>query len=185
MQTFTDQRDAAAPDQLWLLQHPAIFTQGLAGKPEHVLDAGNIPIVKTDRGGQVTYHGPGQLIAYPLLNLKRLNIGPKKLVCQLETCVIKWLKKYDIHAKGDDDALGVYVDGAKICSIGLRIRKGCSYHGIALNINMDLSPFSRINPCGYQGLAITQTSQLGGTHDVNQAIDEFTDIFCQEFGYAQ
>ncbi len=156
MHDFTDVRSDETPDELWLLQHSPVFTQGLAGKPEHVLASGDIPIVQTDRGGQVTYHGPGQLVAYPLFNLRRGKIGVKQFVHILEDSVIQLLAEYDISAATRPDAPGVYVDGAKICSIGLKIRHGCSYHGIALNVDMDLEPFSRINPCGFKNLAMTQ-----------------------------
>jgi len=160
MRQFTDQRDATSADQIWLLQHPPVFTQGLAGKPEHLLNPGDIPIVQTDRGGQVTYHGPGQLVVYTLLDLKRLNIGIRSLVTRLEDSVIALLSDWDIHANSRRDAPGVYVNGAKICAIGLRVRKGCCYHGIAFNLDMDLSPFARINPCGFQGLQVTQLRDL-------------------------
>ncbi|MFT3741583.1 MAG: lipoyl(octanoyl) transferase LipB [Gammaproteobacteria bacterium] len=156
MQSFTEQRQVDTPDEVWLLQHPPVFTQGLAGKPEHVLNPGSIPIIQTDRGGQVTYHGPGQLVAYTLFDLKRLKIGIRQLVRNLEQVVINLLDHYHISAASRCDAPGVYVKEAKICSLGLRVRKGCSYHGIALNVDMDLAPFSRINPCGWQNLAMTQ-----------------------------
>lgn len=156
MQSFTTNRNENTPDELWLLQHPPVFTQGQAGKAEHVLFAGDIPVVQTDRGGQVTYHGPGQLVAYVLFDLRRLNIGIRKLVMNLEHAVINTLAEYDIKAAGRRDAPGVYVDGAKICSIGLRVKRGGTYHGIAFNIDMDTSPFKRINPCGMADLPITQ-----------------------------
>ena len=156
MQSFVAARTAETLDEFWLLQHPPVFTQGQAGKVEHVLNPGNIPVIQTDRGGQVTYHGPGQLVVYVLLDLQRLQIGTRQLVTNLENAVIRLLADYKIIANTRCDAPGVYVDQAKICSIGLRIRKGFSYHGLALNIDMDLEPFSRINPCGYQGLKITQ-----------------------------
>ncbi len=156
MHDFTDARDSDTPDELWLLQHSPVFTQGLAGKPEHVLASGDIPIVQTDRGGQVTYHGPGQLVAYPLFDLRRQKLGVKQFVHILEDSVIQLLADYDITAATRPDAPGVYVDGAKICSIGLKIRRGCSYHGIAFNVSMDLEPFSRINPCGFKNLIMTQ-----------------------------
>lgn len=156
MQNFVAARTAETPDEIWLLQHPPVFTQGQAGKAEHVLNPGNIPIIQTDRGGQVTYHGPGQLVIYVLFDLQRLQIGTRQLVTNLENAVIRLLADYKITAIARCDAPGVYVDNAKICSIGLRIRKGFSYHGLAFNIDMDLEPFSRINPCGYQGLKITQ-----------------------------
>lgn len=165
MQDFTAARDETTPDELWLLEHPPVYTQGQAGKPEHVLNPGTIPIVQIDRGGQVTYHGPGQLIAYLLLDLKRHKVGVRELVRKLEQSVIDVLAQYDIAAYGKVDAPGVYVrrDGveAKIAALGLRIRNGCSYHGLSFNVNMDLEPFSRINPCGYAGLQVTQLADYG------------------------
>lgn len=156
MKNFTAHRNGETRDEIWLLQHKPVFTQGQAGKPEHVLNPGNIPIIQTDRGGQVTYHGPGQLMVYLLLDLQRLNIGIRKLVTLTEQAIIQLLTDYGIKAVAKCDAPGVYIDNAKICSIGLRVSKGCSYHGLAFNIDMDLEPFSRINPCGFQGLRMTQ-----------------------------
>ena len=158
MQTFTKERLPTTPDQLWFLEHPAIFTLGQAGKPEHILNAHSIPILKSDRGGQVTYHGPGQLIVYVLLDLQRISLTIRGLVCILENTIIALLADYHISAYAKKDAPGVYVEDAKICSLGLRIRKGCSYHGLSLNVNMDLMPFSWINPCGYSGLKMVQLS---------------------------
>lgn len=160
MTDFTNQRTTETPDQLWLVEHPPVFTQGQAGKSEHLLFPGDIPVVQTDRGGQVTYHGPGQLVAYPLLDLRRLNIGVRELVTRLEQTVIATLAHYGIESAAKPDAPGVYVKGDKIASLGLRVRRGCSFHGLALNVAMDLSPFQRINPCGYQGLAMTQLQDL-------------------------
>ncbi|MFT7559147.1 MAG: lipoyl(octanoyl) transferase [Flavobacteriales bacterium] len=161
MKTFTDTRDDNAQDQLWLLEHSPVFTQGLAGKPEHVLaDAGDIPIVASDRGGQVTYHGPGQLVVYPLISLRRLNLGVRELVTRIENSVVTLLAEYGIEAAAKADAPGVYVDGAKIASLGLRVRRGCSFHGVAINFNMDLSPFNLINPCGFPGLEMRQVCDL-------------------------
>lgn len=160
MRDFTDTRNADTPDELWLLEHPRVFTLGQAGKPEHILAAGDIPVVKTDRGGQVTYHGPGQLVGYCLFDVKRLNIGVRELVEGLEDCLVETLAHYGIAAWANRDAHGVYIADAKIASLGLRIRKGCSYHGFALNIAMDMEPFQRINPCGYAGLAMTQMKNL-------------------------
>ena len=160
MHDFTDSRTDTTPDEVWLVEHPAVFTQGQAGKPEHLLNPGDIPVVQSDRGGQVTYHGPGQLVVYFLLNLRRKGYGVRELVTHIETLVINTLKSYDIHSAARPDAPGVYVDNSKICSLGLRIRKGCSFHGLALNIDMDLSPFLRINPCGYQGMEMTQVRKL-------------------------
>jgi len=156
MQHFTDTRTADTPDEIWLLEHPPVFTLGLNGKPEHILDPGDIPVVKCDRGGQVTYHGPGQLIAYLLLDMRRHELGVKALVSKIEQAVIDLLAEHQIHGQRRDGAPGIYVDGAKIAALGLRIRKGCSYHGLSLNVDMDLEPFSRINPCGFEGLATDQ-----------------------------
>lgn len=156
MRDFTEVRQADTPDELWLLEHPPVFTLGQAGKTEHVLDAGDIPLVKTDRGGQVTYHGPGQLTGYCLFDLKRLGFGPRGFVELIEDVLVDVLVEMDIPAMADRQAHGVYVGGRKTASLGLRIRKGCSYHGFSLNVDMDLSPFSRINPCGYAGLQMTQ-----------------------------
>ena len=165
MQAFTASRSETTPDELWLLEHPPVYTQGQAGKPEHVLNPGDIPIVQIDRGGQVTYHGPGQLIAYLLLDLKRHKMGVRELVRRIEQSVIDVLASYDITAYGKIDAPGVYVNRlgveAKIAALGLRIRNGCSYHGLSFNVNMDLEPFSRINPCGYAGLQVTQLADYG------------------------
>lgn len=156
MQFFTQNRVAETIDEFWTVEHAPVFTQGQAGKPEHILNPGTIPVIQTDRGGQVTYHGPGQLVLYLLLNIKRKNIGVRTLVCAIETAIIDLLAEYSIVGIGNREAPGVYVEGAKICSLGLRISKGYTYHGLSFNINMDLEPFSRINPCGYAQLKITQ-----------------------------
>ncbi|MEM1080275.1 MAG: lipoyl(octanoyl) transferase LipB [Pseudomonadota bacterium] len=156
MRTFTDRRDARTQDHLWLVEHPPVFTQGLAGKAEHVLNPGSIPVIQSDRGGQITYHGPGQMVAYPLLDLDRLGINIKTVVCELEQSVIDLLTAQGIEGARKAGAPGVYIDGAKIASIGLKVRKGCTYHGLALNLDLDLSPFDRINPCGYAGQAMTR-----------------------------
>jgi lipoyl(octanoyl) transferase len=161
MRSFTDERDATTPDELWLLEHPPVFTLGMAADPGHVLAAGGIPVVQTDRGGQVTYHGPGQLVAYPLLDIRRLGLQVRTLVMQLEQAVIDLVAEHGIRAAGRRDAPGVYVDGAKLASLGLRVRRGASYHGLALNVDMDLAPFARINPCGMAGLAVTDLARLG------------------------
>ncbi|MCU1727772.1 lipoyl(octanoyl) transferase LipB [Pseudomonas sp. 7P_10.2_Bac1] len=164
MQRFTDERrhKPDTQDEVWLVQHPPVFTQGQAGKAEHLLLPGDIPVVKSDRGGQVTYHGPGQLVAYLLLDVRRLGFGVRELVSRMEQCLIDLLATYGITAAAKADAPGVYVDGAKIASLGLRIRNGCSFHGLALNVDMDLEPFRRINPCGYAGLAMTQLRDHAG-----------------------
>ncbi len=160
MQAFTDQRTASTPDELWSVQHPPVYTLGKNAKPEHVLEPGSIPVVKSDRGGQVTYHGPGQLVVYTLLDLNRMKIGVRELVTRIENSVIELLGEHGIRANARKDAPGVYVDGRKIAALGLRVRKGCSFHGLAFNVRMDLEPFSRINPCGYQGMEVTQLSDL-------------------------
>lgn len=177
MHHFTDRRDDDTPDEIWLVEHPPVFTQGQAGKAEHVLAAGDIPVIQSDRGGQVTYHGPGQQVMYVLINLKRRKIGVRELVTLLENTVINTLAQLDIVANARPDAPGVYVDGKKICSLGLRIRKGCSFHGLALNIDMDLAPFMRINPCGYAGMEMTQVSKLVE----NASIDKIRTILIQHF----
>ncbi len=156
MKAFTETRTSETPDELWLLEHPSVFTLGQAGKPEHILNAGDTPVVKSDRGGQVTYHGPGQLTGYCLFDIKRLGLGVRELVELLEDTLVDVLVEMDIPALANRDAHGVYVGGKKIASLGLRIRRGCSYHGFALNVDMDLEPFSRINPCGHAGLQMTQ-----------------------------
>jgi lipoyl(octanoyl) transferase len=162
MRQFTDSRTADTVDELWLLEHPPVFTQGQAGKAEHLLSPGNIPVVQADRGGQVTYHGPGQLVGYCLFDLRRLGLGPRALVEGVEDALVSVLQQLDIPAAANRDAHGVYIDGKKIASIGLRIRKGCSYHGFALNVDMDTEPFHRINPCGYSGLEMTQVRDFLG-----------------------
>ena len=167
LQAFTDARDEHTPDELWLVQHPPVYTLGLAGKPEHLLCATDIPLVKTDRGGQITYHGPGQLVVYMMIDFKRLGLGVRELVRHIEQAVIDLLAEFGITGNGDVDAPGVYVDGAKIASLGLRIRNHATYHGLSLNVDMDLTPFSWINPCGYSGLRVTQLRELGVTLDVN------------------
>ncbi|NBA97478.1 lipoyl(octanoyl) transferase LipB [Pseudomonas sp. R5(2019)] len=156
MRAFTDSRGPQTADEIWLVQHPPVFTQGQAGKAEHLLLPGDIPVVQVDRGGQVTYHGPGQLVVYLLLDVRRLGFGVRDLVSRIERSLIELLASYGVEAAAKADAPGVYVDGAKIASLGLRIRNGCSFHGLALNVDMDLAPFRRINPCGYAGLAMTQ-----------------------------
>jgi lipoyl(octanoyl) transferase len=160
MKNFTQERDNYVADELWLVEHYPVFTQGQAGKAEHVLCAGDIPIVQTDRGGQVTYHGPGQVVIYTLLDLRRLKLGVRDFVSVLERAVIALLADYGIKAVARHDAPGVYVGEAKICSLGLKIKRGCSYHGLALNVNMDLAPFTRINPCGYKNLPMAQMSDF-------------------------
>jgi len=160
MRAFTDARGAQTPDELWLLQHPPVFTQGQAGRAEHLLAPGDIPVVQVDRGGQVTYHGPGQWVLYLLLDLRRRGLGVRDLVDLIEASLVGLLAEYGIEAATRPGAPGVYVGDAKIASLGLRVRRGCSYHGLALNVDMDLEPFSRINPCGYEGLAVTSMARL-------------------------
>jgi lipoyl(octanoyl) transferase len=161
MKAFTAARDAATRDEIWLLEHPPVFTLGQGAKPEHLLDPGAIPVVRTDRGGQVTYHGPGQAVIYLLLDLRRLGFGVKELVRRMEQAVIDLLAEYGVAAERRPGAPGVYAGGAKIAALGLRVRGGCCYHGLAFNVDMDLEPFRRINPCGYPGLEVTQCRDLG------------------------
>ena len=160
MRAFTDSRDRESPDELWLLQHPPVFTQGQAGRAEHLLAPGDIPVIQVDRGGQVTYHGPGQAVIYLLLDLRRRALGVRALVDLIEQSLVQLLAGYDIESQPRPDAPGVYVAGEKIASLGLRVRRGCSYHGLALNVDMDLEPFRRINPCGHQGLRVTSMANL-------------------------
>ena len=169
MQDFTDTRDENTPDEIWLVDHESVFTQGQAGKDEHLLAPGDIEVIKVDRGGQVTYHGPGQQMMYVLFNLRRLKIGVRELVTWLEECIIESLAEYGIDAYAKADAPGVYVNDSKIASLGLRVRRGCSFHGLALNVNMDLSPFLRINPCGYAGMNMVQTKELNGPQNLEAA----------------
>jgi lipoyl(octanoyl) transferase len=171
MQDYTDQRDASSEDQLWLVEHPPVFTLGKNGRLEHVLGAGDIPLVQSDRGGQVTYHGPGQLIIYVLLDIQRMQLGVRELVTRLERSVIELLADYGIAAESQRHAPGVYVAGSKIAALGLRVRKGRCFHGLALNVDMDLEPFSRIDPCGYPGLQVTQLLNLvkPGSENVTMA----------------
>lgn len=177
MRRFTHERTSETPDELWLLEHPSVFTQGVNGKPEHVFSLGAIPLIQSDRGGQITYHGPGQLIAYPLLDLSRYGLGARSFVTRLENTLIKLLAEYHVIANTRCDAPGVYVEAAKIASIGLRIRKNCTYHGIALNVDMDLEPFSRIRPCGLNGLKMTQLSDLEITTTCSILKRQFVEAF--------
>lgn len=179
MRLFTDKRNHETPDEIWFIEHNPVYTLGQAGKLEHILNPGNIPIEKSDRGGQVTYHGPGQLVVYPLLNLRRLNLGVRELVSLLENTTISLLATYNIIAQARKEAPGVYVNSAKIASIGLRIRRGYCYHGLAFNIAMDLNPFKGINPCGMSQLAITQLSDLGGPSDLITVANDFIKQFKQ------
>ena len=162
MQDFTDSRNDETEDELWLLQHPRVFTQGQAGKAEHLLLPGDIPVVQSDRGGQVTYHGPGQWVVYLLVDLRRAGLGVRAIVTLIEESIVELLATYGIDSSARPDAPGVYVDGAKIAALGLRVRRGCTYHGLSLNVDMDLEPFSRINPCGHEGLAVTSMRECLG-----------------------
>ncbi len=162
MEAYTDARGETGDDELWLVEHDPVFTLGQAGKPEHVLMPGDIPVVRTNRGGQVTYHGPGQLVAYPLVDLRRIGIGVREFVCRIEQALIDTLATWDIRAERKDGAPGVYVKGEKIGALGLRVRHGCTFHGLAFNVAMDLEPFTRINPCGYAGLQVTSVLKSGG-----------------------
>ena len=185
MHKFTDERTEEDVDQVWLVEHNPVFTQGQAGKAEHVLNAGDIPVIQSDRGGQVTYHGPGQLVVYFLINIRRKKFGVRDLVTHIENLVINTLKAYNIDSAARPDAPGVYVDGKKICSLGLRIRRGCSFHGLALNVDMDLSPFLRINPCGYQGMEMAQVSQLGGPSELENVEQQLIQELVELLGYDQ
>ncbi|WP_339731144.1 lipoyl(octanoyl) transferase LipB [uncultured Pseudomonas sp.] len=186
MQRFTDSRGADTPDEIWLLEHSPVFTQGQAGKAEHVLFPGDIPVVQVDRGGQVTYHGPGQLVAYLLLDVRRSGIGVRELVSRIERSLIDLLASYGVNANAKPDAPGVYVDGAKIASLGLRIRNGRSFHGLALNVDMDLQPFQRINPCGYAGMAMTQLAdQVAGPIELSEVSARLREQLVKHLDYAQ
>lgn len=185
MQTFTNERDEATPDEIWLLQHHPVFTQGQAGKPEHLLNPGNIPVVQTDRGGQITYHGPGQLVIYLLLDLRRRKLGVRDVVTLMENAVIDLLASLDVKAHAKDDAPGVYVDGRKIASLGLRVRRGCSFHGLALNVDMDLNPFLQINPCGYAGMQMTQVKDFSPNADIDTLGKILLNYLVKQLGYQQ
>lgn len=179
MQSFTLEREPDATDEVWLLEHDAVFTQGQAGKAEHLLAPGDIPVVKVDRGGQVTYHGPGQLVAYVLLDMSRIGSDVRKLVSALEQSIVSVLSEYDIQSAPRADAPGVYVGEQKICSLGLRIKKGKSFHGLALNVDMDLTPFQRINPCGYAGMEMTQISAFVSEPDMALIKQQWVSAFCR------
>lgn len=183
MRAFTDERDGATPDQLWLTEHEPVFTQGQAGRDEHVLAPGTIPVVRADRGGQVTYHGPGQIVAYLLFDVRRLALGVRDLVAGIEAAMVATLAGFGIAAEPRADARGVYVAGAKIGALGLRIRRGCSYHGLALNVAMDLEPFGRIDPCGLRGIAVTQVADQGGPGDPATVRDRLVEELVRTFGF--
>ena len=184
MQAFTDSRDQQTPDQLWLVQHPPVFTQGQAGKAEHVLAPGDIPVIQVDRGGQVTYHGPGQIVAYPLVDIRRKGIGVREFVNRIEESIIGVLSLHGVHGQRMEGAPGIYVDGNKVASLGLRVRRGCTFHGLAFNIDMDLEPFQRINPCGYAGLQVTQLSDLAVV-TFAQAEQELVENLARQLGYSE
>ncbi|MDP9014711.1 MAG: lipoyl(octanoyl) transferase LipB [Pseudomonadota bacterium] len=184
MQRFTDGRDASTADEIWMVEHPPTFTLGLNASREHLLAPGDIPVIAIDRGGQVTYHGPGQLVVYPLIDIKRLALGVRQLVVALENAIIGYAGELGVTAAGSRAAPGVYVDGAKLASIGLRIRRGASYHGMALNVSLDLQPFERINVCGYRGLAVTRLADLCGVSDVGTAADGLTPHLIRGLGFA-
>jgi lipoyl(octanoyl) transferase len=183
MQAFTAARTQDTPDELWIVEHPPVFTLGLNGKAEHLLSPADIPVINVDRGGQVTYHGPGQLVVYTLLDIQRRHLGVKELVRYIEQAIIALLADYGIQAEGWEDAPGVYVAGAKIAALGLRIKKGRTYHGLALNISMDLSPFSHINPCGYAGMTVTQTRDLGISASLPELRDRLLEHLRTILGY--
>ncbi|MFH0257233.1 lipoyl(octanoyl) transferase LipB [Vibrio rumoiensis] len=185
MHRFTDERDIQTVDEVWLVEHNPVFTQGQAGKVEHLLNTGDIPVVQSDRGGQVTYHGPGQIVAYFMINLRRKNIGVRELVTHIENIVIATLKEFGISSASRSDAPGVYVEQRKICSLGLRIRKGCSFHGLALNVNMDLSPFLRINPCGYAGMEMIQVKDVNGPNSVSSVESVLIEKITHQLEYTQ
>ena len=184
MQRFTDARDEASLDELWVVEHDPVFTLGQAGKPEHVLMPGGIPVLQVDRGGQVTYHGPGQIVVYPLLDLRRLKLGVRDYVCRIEQAIIDTLLEWNIIATRRDGAPGVYVAGAKVAALGIRVRRGRSFHGLAFNIAVDLEPFSRINPCGYAGLQVTSMLDLGGPSGMDAVKPVLLDELARQFGLA-
>lgn len=185
MQRFTAQRTQATPDEIWLLEHPPVFTQGQAGRAEHILAPGNIPVVQVDRGGQVTYHGPGQLMAYLLVDIARKKMGVRQLVSAIEQALVEALREWGIDAAPRPDAPGVYVGAAKIASLGLRIRRGCSFHGLALNIAMDMEPFSRINPCGYAGLPMTEVRAFSADARLDSVADDLLVSLCRQLSLLQ
>jgi lipoyl(octanoyl) transferase len=184
MQRFTDERNAATPDEIWFLEHPPVFTLGMNASTAHVLVPGDIPVVQIDRGGQVTYHGPGQLVVYPLVDLRRAKLGVRDIVTALEQSVIQLASEFGITAETRRGAPGIYVADKKLGSVGIRIRRHSSYHGLAVNVNLDLEPFSRINPCGYEGLQMTQLAELGGPDSVNRAADALEPYLLRALGFS-
>lgn len=183
MQDFTDRRDGDTIDELWLVEHRPVFTQGQAGKAEHVLAPGEIPVIQVDRGGQVTYHGPGQIVAYPLVDLKRLGVGVREFVRRIEQAIIDVLALYGVNGERIEGAPGIYVDGDKIASLGLRVRRGCTFHGLAFNVEMDLEPFHRINPCGFQGLQVIRLSDLAAL-EFGDVENHLIEAFATQLGYS-
>lgn len=184
MQVLTDRRDESSPDELWLVQHPPVFTQGQAGKAEHVLAPGDIPVIQVDRGGQVTYHGPGQIVAYPLVDIRRRNLGVREFVHRIEESIIHVLARYGVEGERIAGAPGIYVEGAKVASLGLRVRRGCTFHGLAFNIDMDLEPFQRINPCGYEGLQVTQLSAFAPV-EFGEVENLLVNALARQLGYSE
>jgi lipoyl(octanoyl) transferase len=189
MQDFTDRRDENTADELWLVEHPPVFTQGQAGKAEHLLAPGDIPVVQVDRGGQVTYHGPGQIVAYPLIDLKRLGVGVREFVNRIEETIIRVLARYGVAGERIEGAPGIYVGGDKVASLGLRVRRGCTFHGLAFNIDMDLEPFRRINPCGYEGLKVIRLADVVpveyGTVEFGEVQNHLVGEFVKQLGYSE
>jgi lipoyl(octanoyl) transferase len=183
MKSFTDSREECVIDEFWLVQHPPVYTLGQSGKVEHLLTPSDIPVVHSDRGGQVTYHGPGQLVCYLLLDVRRLRFGVRGLVTAMEQSIIQLINSYGVIAESKAEAPGVYVDGKKLAALGLRIRKGCSYHGLSLNVDMDLGPFSNINPCGYKGLEVIDMKGLGIDRPMTEVMEDLTDILIRQIGY--
>ncbi|MCK7543913.1 lipoyl(octanoyl) transferase LipB [Marinobacter bryozoorum] len=183
MKAFTAERDRTAADELWCVQHPPVYTQGQAGKAEHILAPGDIPVVQVDRGGQVTYHGPGQLVIYLMIDLPRAGLGVRQLVDIIEQSLVAVLARHGIASAPRPDAPGVYVDGAKIASLGLRVRRGCSFHGLALNVDMDMEPFSRINPCGFSGLPMCQVRDFSATVALQELSEQLSDTLARALGY--
>ncbi|MDA1298500.1 MAG: lipoyl(octanoyl) transferase LipB [Proteobacteria bacterium] len=183
MKRFTDARDIGTPDELWCVEHPAVFTLGQAGRPEHLLSPGNIDVIRSDRGGQVTYHGPGQLVGYLMVDVRRMGWGVRQLVREIEAVLVATLADIGIVSEADEDAHGVYVEGRKIASLGLRIRRGCSYHGFSLNMDIDLEPFGRINPCGFPGLEVTSIATLLGGCDRRRVVERVCHHVMINFGY--
>ena len=185
MQRFTDERTDQTPDEIWFLEHPPVFTLGMNAKREHVLAPGDIPVVQIDRGGQVTYHGPGQLVVYPLIDLRRAKMGIRELVTALEVSVIDYAATFGVQAECRRNAPGVYVEGRKLASVGIRVRRGAAYHGLAMNVCLDLEPFGRINPCGYAGLEMTRLADLGGARNVEDAVRAFEPHILHALGFAK